>query len=233
MTVSLLKHSMFQDVLFPPERDKSNTANSHSDNSWALRRNLRYNAHPALRFRDAAIVVFDFETTGLDSQYDRIIEVGAQKIVNFKVVDEFSSFVQVKDSLSPVVTQLTGITEEMLEGEPLIEEIMPKFLKFIDGSLLVAHNASFDMSFLKAEAYRLGIDLDWSAFCSLKLARQFLPNLESRSLDALAEYYGLSFEARHRSIGDVKVTVSVIEQIFQYEAASLRTWSDLQDFAIL
>ncbi len=231
MTTSLLKHSMFQDVLFPPERDKSNTTSSNDN--WALRRSLRYNAHPALRFRDAAIVVFDFETTGLDSQYDRIIEVGAQKIVNFEVVDEFSSFVQVKDRLSPVVTQLTGITEKMLEGEPPIEEILPKFLKFIDGSLLVAHNASFDMSFLKAEAYRLGLDLDWSAFCSLKLARQFLPDLESRSLDALAEYYGLSFEARHRSIGDVKVTVSVIEQIFQHEAASLRTWSDLQDFAIL
>lgn len=231
MTTSLLKYSMFQDVLFPEERDKAN--GESGDKKWALRRSLRYNAHPAIAFRDTPLVVFDFETTGLDSQYDRVIELGAQKIVNFEVVDEFSSFVQVNDRLSPVVTQLTGITEAMLEGQPSIEEVLPKFLKFIDGSLLMAHNAAFDMGFLKAETYRLGIDLDWSAFCSLKLARKFLPELESRSLDALAEHYGLSFEARHRSIGDVKVTVSVIEQIFHHEAASLRTWSDLKDFAIL
>lgn len=229
MTASLIKYSMFQDVLFPkdggkPEGDK----NAH----WALRRSLRFEAHPSLAFRSAPTVVFDFETTGLNSQYDRVIEFGAQKIVDFKVVDEFSSFVSVENKLAPIVTQLTGITQEMLVGQPPIEEVLPKFLDFIDGSLLIAHNASFDISFLKAEAYRLGIDIDWSAFCSLKLARKFLPLLESKSLDALAEHYGLEFEARHRSIGDVKVTISVLEQIFNKEASFLKTWSDLKDFTV-
>ena len=229
MTSSLIKYSMFQDVLFPKESDKQG---SGSDKAWALRKSMRYQAHPHLAFRGAPLVVFDFETTGLSAQSDRIIEFGAQKIVDFKVVDEFSSFVQVKDRLSPIVTQLTGITPGMLEGQPTIDEILPKFLEFIDGSLLIAHNASFDVSFLKAEAYRLGIDIEWSAFCSLKLARKFLPELESRSLDALAEHYGLTFEARHRSIGDVKVTISVLEKILNQEASSLQTWADLKDLTV-
>lgn len=229
MTSSLIKYSMFQDVLFPKDSDKQT---SKTNSSWSLRRSMRYQAHPKLAFRETPFVVFDFETTGLNSQYDRIIEFGAQKIVNFEVIDEFSSFIQVNDRLSPVVTQLTGITPEMLQGQPTIEEILPKFLEFIDGSLLLAHNASFDVGFLKAEAYRLGIDIEWSAFCSLKLARKFLPELESRSLDALAEHYGLTFESRHRSIGDVKVTVSVLEHILNNEASSLQTWADLKDVSV-
>lgn len=229
MSASLIKYSMFQDVLFPKETEESS---AQGQKNWALRKSVRYEAHPDLAFRNVPIIVFDFETTGLNAKSDRIIELGAQKIVGFKAVDEFSSFVQVNDRLSPVVTQLTGITQDMLQGQPKIDEVLPKFLDFIDGSVLIAHNASFDISFLKAEAYRLGIDMDWSAFCSLKLARKFLPELESRSLDALAKHYGLTFEARHRSIGDVKVTVAVLEEIFNEEASSVETWADLKEFAV-
>lgn len=229
MTSSLIKYSMFQDVLYPKEEEKPSSGNQAH---WSLRRALRYEAHPEIAFRSAPLVVFDFETTGLDSRCDRIIEVGAQKIINFEVVDEFSSFVQVENKLSSVVTQLTGITQEMLVGQPSVEEVLPSFFDFIDGSILLAHNASFDMNFLKAEAYRLGIDLDWSAFCSLKLARKFLPDLESKSLDALADYYNLTFESRHRSIGDVKVTVSVLEQMLNKEGSHLVQWSDLKDFTV-
>ena len=230
MTASLIKYSMFQEVLFPKEEDKKEQSGA-SDN-FSLRRSVRYKAHPDLQFRSTPMVVFDLETTGLDSQYDRIIEIGAQKLVNFQVVDEFSSFVRVNSELSSVVTRLTGITSEMLKGQPHIESVLPEFLKFIDGSILMAHNAGFDKAFLKEEANRLGVDLDWSVFCSLKLARKFLVDLESKSLDSLAEHYGLSFEARHRSIGDVKVTVAVIEQLFKNDAAGLQTWADLADFKI-
>ena len=152
--------------------------------------------------------------------------------MNFQVVEEFSSFVQIDTELSSTVTRITGITSDMLAGQPLIEEIMPEFLKFIDGSILMAHNAGFDKAFLQEEANRLGIDLNWSVFYSLKLARKYLAELDSKSLDSLAEHYGLTFEARHRSIGDVKVTVAVIDELFKNEASGLHTWADLADFRI-
>lgn len=221
---------MFQDVLFPKEEDQKQS--SSGKDGFSLRRSVCYRAHPDLQFRSAPLVVFDLETTGLDAGYDRIIEIGAQKLVNFQVVEEFSSFVQIDTQLSSTVTRITGITSDMLAGQPRIEEIMPEFLKFIDGSILMAHNAGFDKAFLQEEANRLGIDLDWSVFCSLKLARKYLAELDSKSLDSLAEHYGLTFEARHRSIGDVKVTVAVVNELFKNEAAGLNTWADLADFRI-
>ena len=230
MTASLIKYSMFQEVLFPKEEDRKQQSGDKDD--FSLRRSVCYRAHPDLDFRSTPLVVFDLETTGLDSQYDRIIEVGAQKLVNFQVVDEFSSFVRIDTELSSTVTRITGITDEMLKGQPAIQQVIPDFLKFIDGSILMAHNAGFDKAFLKEEANRLGLDLEWSVFCSLKLARKFLADLESKSLDSLAEHYGLTFEARHRSIGDVKVTVAVIEQLFKNEAMKLHTWGDLTDFYV-
>ena len=137
-----------------------------------------------------------------------------------------------KEKLSAIVLKLTGISNEMLENQPSIDSALPKFLKFIEGSILVAHNATFDMAFLKAEVYRLGFDLEWSAFCSLKLARELLPELESKSLDSLAKHYQLEFEARHRSIGDVKVTIEFLEKILAEKGQHLSTWKDLKAFQV-
>ena len=120
----------------------------------------------------------------------------------------------------------------MLIDQPEIKEILPKFLEFISGSILVAHNASFDVGFLKAEAKRLNIELEWSAFCTLKLARTFLANLESKSLDAVSKHYGFVFESRHRAIGDVKVTVSFLQRILADQAHNLIIWKDMAPFEV-
>jgi len=222
-----LEHSLFQNVLFPV---LANTQSGTSD--LCLRKTIRFAPDPNLKITDATLVVFDFETTGLDSVRDRLIEVGAQKIKNNKVIDEISTLIHTDLEIPEVVQKLTGITADMLEGKPSCLEVIPKFLEFIRGSLLVAHNADFDMGFLRAECSRQGIDLDWPAFCTLKLARELLPDLERKNLDTLAEHYELTFESRHRSIGDVKVTTSVLNEMMANEGSYIKSWRDMKPFSV-
>ena len=88
------------------------------------------------------------------------------------------------------------------------------------------------MGFIRYHAGQMGTEFDWPAFCTLKMARELLPGLKRKNLDSLAEHYGLSFEARHRSIGDVKVTVSVLQELLSQEGANLETWQDMEAFSI-
>lgn len=221
--------SVFNSVFYPFE----STDEVQESENLQLRRAIRFRIEAQSLFRKYPIVIFDFETTGLDSNRDQIIEVGAIKYLNFEPVEEFSTLISTRMPLSDVVQRLTGIRPEMLVGKPAIQDVIPRFLNFIEGSLLVAHNASFDMAFLRAECLRQGIDLEWPAFCTLKMAREYLAHLERKGLDSLAQYYGLQFEARHRSIGDVKVTSSVLKELLHNEGCHLQTWGDLNAFQVL
>ncbi len=220
--------SVFKSVFYPIKNENTNDLVE----DLMLRRSLRFRIDPFSRFRNYPFVIFDFETTGLDSNRDRIIEVGAIKYLNLEPVEEFSSLIACPFPISDLVQRMTGISPDMLIGKPTIQEILPRFLNFIEGSLLVAHNASFDMGFLKAECLRQGIDIEWPVFCTLKMAREYLSQLERKSLDSLAEFYGFEFEARHRSIGDVKVTGLVLKELLGEEAAHLETWTDLTPFQV-
>lgn len=224
---NLLKYSSFQSVLFPAVDNQS-----QQDDLLTLRKAMRFCPRPERSWREMDMVVFDLETTGLNDNFDRVIEVGAQKLRNFKVVDEFSTLVNCPIPLSKTVEKLTGINNEMLKNQPAIEDVLPKFLEFIDQTILFAHNAAFDIGFIKAEAVRQNLEVEWPTFCSLKMARKLLPDLESRSLDTLAEHYGLNFEARHRSIGDVKVTVAVLERLLLEEARNCKNLADLGNFSV-
>ena len=132
---------------------------------------------------------------------------------------------------SDIVT-LTGITQEMLQGQPQMGAVLPEFLRFIEGSILVAHNAEFDMGMLKAACSRQGLELEWPCFCTLKMAREMLADLENKKLDTLAAHYGLSFESRHRAIGDIKVTVGVLAGLLRQEAAAIERWDQLQPYVV-
>jgi DNA polymerase III epsilon subunit family exonuclease len=219
---------MFHQVLLPPLRHQED--DSHQ--VLQLRRTIRFEAEPDLRIEEAQIVIFDFETTGLDFEQDQIIEIGAIKIKGGAAIDQYSSFVQPTIALPEIVQNITGITPEMLEGQPRIDDVLGVFLKFIQGSILVAHNAEFDMGMLKAACLRQGIDLDWPVFCTLKMARELLPDLEKRTLDALAQHFGLEFESRHRSIGDVKVTAAVLQELLTADEMDLSLWRHLQRFYV-
>jgi DNA polymerase III epsilon subunit family exonuclease len=220
---------MFFDVLFPKV---DAVVGGDEAAVFQLRRLKRYLPTPGQDLRSTPLVVFDLETTGLDFEVDRITEIGAQKIVGGKVVDQLETFVYTDVELTEDIQKLTGITPDMLADAPKIQDVLPKFLDFIDGALLVAHNAEFDIGMVKAAASRLGIDLEWPCFCTLKMAREFLADLENKKLDTLAAHYGLTFEARHRAIGDIKVTAAVLAAMLDNEASSLVSWSQMQPYTV-
>jgi DNA polymerase III epsilon subunit family exonuclease len=226
----LLRHSVFYESLFPAGMNAKAEASVPED--FALRRMVHYAVPPTLALTETPLVLFDTETTGLDSDLDRIIEFGALKIIGGKVVDEFWSFVSTDIELSQNIVNLTQITQDMLDGAPDIGQVLPKFLDFIKGSVIVAHNADFDMSMLKASANRLGYEINWPAFCTVKLARKVLPGLPNYKLDTLAEHFKLTFEARHRAVGDVKVLNGVLQEILENEELGICTWADVIDCAI-
>jgi len=227
----LLAYSLFQDIFFP---DINNDDDQGKAEDFLLQQLIRFSLDVGSGIGSFPIVVFDFETTGLDSRADEIIEVGAIKLVDFKPVAQMSSLIKPAQVLPDLVTKISGITADMLEGQPSMAEVMPKFLEFISGSMLVAHNADFDMAFLSAACAKMGYLLSWPCVCTLKMARSFLPQLESKNLDTLAKYYDLEFESRHRSIGDVKVTSAVLQNLLTNEGKELlRTWGDLQPFAVV
>ncbi len=226
--LSQLAYTIFQDVFFPPVNANLGLAPS----TLSLETVRRYQVAGAQNLAEIPLVIFDFETTGLDSEIDHIIEVGAIKTRGGIIEAEFSTLIQPPIPITEAITKITGITPEMLEGQPTMEDILGDFLGFFDKAILVAHNAVFDAAFLNSACRRRNIMIDWPIFCTLKLARHFLPDLESRSLDTLAEHYGFRFEARHRSIGDCKVTSSVLQSLLASEASGLTTWADMQPFIV-
>lgn len=228
MSNLLLPYSMFQDVFFPSDAQ----AGSSDDQALSLRRSVAFSPHLNLHLEQISYVVFDLETTGLDPTSDRIIEIGAFKIKDGKTTKVFDTLVDPECEISPEAQKISGIDNTMVKNQPKIEAVLPKFFEFIQGGILVAHNAAFDMGFIKANANRMGIDFTWPAFCTLKLARELLPDLERKNLDTLAAHYKLTFEARHRSIGDVKVTAAVLEQLMNSEGSYLRTWRDMEPFHV-
>jgi DNA polymerase III subunit alpha, Gram-positive type len=228
MSLELLKHSVLYDVLFPPQDERAN----ESSESFALRRRMRHVIGPETDLLTYPTVVFDTETTGLDAKLDRIIEFGAIKYVKGKPVDEFWSFVRTDIELTENIRNLTGISQEMIADAPKIEAVLPQFLKFIRGSILVAHNAEFDMSMLHAACNRLGLDLEWPCFCTVKLARKILPGLPNYKLDTLAEHFQLTFEARHRAVGDVKVLGGILNRFYEDDEFGIESWKDVSDCSI-
>ena len=151
-------------------------------------------------------VCVDIETTGIRPKWDRIIEIGAVKVRNGKEVDSFSELIYPGVPVPLRITQLTGITNEMLAGKQGIGEVLPKFVEFAGEDLLLGHNVRFDYSFLKQNAMNLNIEFDKWGMDTLKIARKTLPRLESRALDYLCEFYHIKDENHHRAFNDASVT---------------------------
>ena len=154
-------------------------------------------------------VAFDVETTGLSPQNgDRVIEIGAIAIENQSIVAEFSSLIDAGRKIPWRVQQVHGITDEMLYGEPKPDEVLSEFYKFINGSILVAHNASFDIRFLRHEFVLLGMSLNNRSLCTLKMSRKQYPHLPNHKLETVSRYLlGKSCEQMqlHRALDDAKL----------------------------
>ena len=160
---------------------------------------------------NAKYVVFDFETTGFSINFNEIIEIGAVKIEHGMCVDEFSTFVKPNEAISNVITELTGITNSDVVSAPKIEEVLPKFLSFIDGCVLVAHNASFDTEFLY-EAMRRQNKFEKRLPCidTLQLARaMYSDTLKRFNLKDVAKGLKVEIEEQHRALSDAHTTTNV------------------------
>lgn len=152
---------------------------------------------------DDTYVVFDLETTGFSSEHDRIIEIGAVKYQNRRCVDSFSCFVNPEIPIPFRIEKLTGINDSMVIDAQTIEEVLPKFIEFCEGAVLVAHNADFDSGFIKAKAKQvMGIDKEYTVVDTVALARVLLPQLNRYKLDTVAKAVGVSLENHHRAVDD-------------------------------
>jgi DNA polymerase-3 subunit epsilon len=162
-------------------------------------------------------VVVDVETTGGGSlRADRITEVAAVHVRNGVVVEEFETLVNPQRSIPPMITALTNISWEMVRHAPRFADICDRLIRMLDGKVFVAHNAEFDWRFVTAEIARAtGQRLEGERLCTVRLARKLLPALRSRRLDALAHYYGITIEGRHRAGGDARATAKVLVKLLR------------------
>lgn len=164
--------------------------------------------------KNNAFVVFDLETTGLNSnpamgKMDKIIEIGAVKLVGGEIKEKFSTFVACEDRLSKEIIDLTGITDADLVGAPTIDKAIADFFKFIDGAYLVGHNVNFDLNFVRYYAEQNGYMIDNRQFDTLTLAQELLRGeIANYKLNTVADYYDFSFN-HHRAFDDACVTAKI------------------------
>ena len=153
--------------------------------------------------------VFDIETTGLSSTKDKITEIGAVKIRNGEIIDYFSSLINPEVPIPANIQELTGITDEMVKDAPTIDTVLPKFLDFVGNSVIVAHNANFDVAFIRNAAKNMSLSVNNTILDTLELSRLLFPSLSRHKLDIIAKHLGISLENHHRAVDDAKATSEI------------------------
>ena len=182
---------------------------------------------------DTEYCVFDLETTGLSYRTEKITEIGAIKIKNGEIIDTFETFVNPQKPIPYEVVKVTNITDDMVKDAPTIEQILPKFLEFIGDSVLVAHNADFDIGFTKYNAEKLGYTLNNTYIDTLRLAKEIFPDYKKYKLGIIAEKLGIKVEVAHRALDDVKTLVQVfnvmIEKLKEKNITTLDDFDKISD----
>lgn len=160
-------------------------------------------------------VVFDLETTGFSPINNRIIEIGAVKVEKGKIIDRFSTFVNPKVPIPFKIEELTGIKDDMVMNAPVIEEVLPEFLDFCEGAIMVAHNAGFDMSFISKNCEHQGLSCDYTVIDTVGLARVLLPQLNRFKLDTVAKALKVSLDNHHRAVDDAACTAEIFVKFIE------------------
>ena len=159
---------------------------------------------------DTTYCVLDLETTGFSAKTEKITEIGVMKVQNGKILDEFSCFVNPEKPIPQRVVEVTKITDEMVKDAETIDKVFPKLLEFLGDSVLVAHNADFDIGFLKQNAKELGYDFDYTYVDTLSMARDIFPDFKKYQLGKIADKLKIKVEVAHRALDDVDTTVKVM-----------------------
>lgn len=163
-------------------------------------------------------VVFDLETTGAKTPPCRITEIGAFKISGGEIVGKFETLVNPETFIPAFITELTGISNQMVRNAPKFREVAEDFLEFIGDSVLVAHNSHFDMRFLNHEIGRIHENYRVAnpCLCTVQLSRKLLPHIENHRLHTVAEYYSIFIENRHRAAGDAHATAKIFVNLLHH-----------------
>ena len=176
-------------------------------------------------------VVFDLETTGFSPIKDKIIEIGAVKVENGVITDKFSTFVNPKVPIPFEITNLTSITDDMVMEAPDIETILPQFLEFVGDAVLVAHNASFDVSFIEQNCRYQDITPDFTSVDTVAMARILLPTLSKFKLNVVANALHISLENHHRAVDDAGATAEIFVKFMEMlRARNIKTLTKLNQF---
>lgn len=164
---------------------------------------------------DDIFVVFDIETTGFSNLNEKIIEIGAVKIKNGKIIDEFSTFINPEINIPIKITELTGITNNMVCKSPIIDNVISDFYKFCKDSIMVAHNIDFDMSFIRRNGKSFGFEFSNSLLDTIDLCKFLFPELKRYKLNVVAKHLGVSLENHHRAIDDARATAMILIKCFE------------------
>ena len=177
---------------------------------------------------DDSYVVFDLETTGFSPNTCKIIEIGAVKVENGTITERFSEFVNPQVPIPFKIEELTGIRDDMVMGAETIEEILPRFMEFCEGCVMIAHNAEFDMSFIRKNCMDLDIPCDYTVGDTVAMARILLPALHRFKLDTVAKALKISLENHHRAVDDAECTAHIfVKFIEMLKERHIETLNDL------
>ena len=160
-------------------------------------------------------VTLDLETTGLEPKRDRFIEIGAVKVSNGVVIGEYTTLIDPQLEIPERISKLTGISNDMVQGKPLIQKVLGEFLEFCGDLPLLGHNILFDYSFVKHQAVNCGLEFEKEAVDTLKIARAVLSDLPSRSLQNLRQHFEIPQGDAHRALEDARTTYHLYERLFQ------------------
>ncbi|MGI6485177.1 MAG: PolC-type DNA polymerase III [Tepidanaerobacteraceae bacterium] len=168
---------------------------------------------PSINILEAEYVVTDIETTGLSTQNDEIIEIGAVKVKNGKIIDTFSALVKPQRPLPANITRLTGITNDMLKSSPSFTQVIPNFLDFLGNSIFVAHNAGFDAGFIRRDCQKLNLPFNNRILDTLALSQIVLSNLKNHKLDTVAKHLKIKMGSHHRAVDDANTAALILKHL--------------------
>lgn len=200
---------------------------------WALVAPAAPSSGAALPLDREEWVVVDVETTGGSIRHGhRVTEIAAVCVSGGRIERTYSTLVNPGRRIPPMITSLTGISDEMVRDAPRFGDVVDELNGVLRGRVFVAHNAAFDWGFLCGEMQRaVGGRLDGRQLCTVRLARRLLPELPSRSLDSLAHYFGLEIESRHRALDDAVATAHVLLRLLdRLEEMEVRCWEEVESF---